>query len=619
MKKPKGPRGGVYIRTSSDQQDQRSQIKRAEDCLRRWGIDQKSVIWIIDTGSRDLSHKRKGYAEMMALVQEGKVQWFLITERDRLGYMDLWELGHILHLFRTAGVELWCVSEDKELTQGGDRFEPILASLEADKSQGEQRSNADRAHRAKRAAVERGEWTGGKAPWGFDLVAYVGAQLLWRLVYEPSPHKRVCVYPDGTSKRFDGKHNMPRRNKGETLYAEPSLDQELLARVRWVFQAYADGWPPHAIATRLNDEKVSPPHCDVWGGPTIQRIIENPAYMGRPAWNKSGQSRFREFVNGQYQDVQRVNGRVKVSRPRAKTDHILAPEIQAIIDVDLWNTCQARLLEEQAAIKPRRPRNPELFLSGLVVCGDCGLMMAGWAQMNAYRCSTNMRHTKRCRCNKARHEILEEIVLLYLEQTERALCWLYDDPDHCQEVLRLEEASQPLVNEYCRKLGQLWEAAKKDGKTPPNDLKVWTYESLKSLKKKPEESRAALDEAIAAREAEKAKLVRRLGLLEDEDAAQAVAARLGEVTSELRELRERLGRPKDSLDALRARLGELLERTAQVRQIMAEMLPRRKAEYIRKLVKEIRVKHEEVRIGKLRASRLIGVDIIGYDTPGPCV
>jgi hypothetical protein len=146
-------------------------------------------------------------------------------------------------------------------------------------------------------------------------------------------------------------------------------------------------------------------------------------------------------------------------------------------------------------------------------------------------------------------------------------------------------------------------------------LKVWTHQDLVKATQAAEDPQEALNQAIQAKEEEKARLVRRLGLLTDEDAVAAVAARLGEVVGELRELRAKVsGKSEGSkLDALRARLGELLEMTARMRQAMSETLPRRKAEYLRKLIKEIRVKHEERKMGKLRSSKLIQVEIVPVD------
>jgi hypothetical protein len=640
---PKGARGGAYIRTSKDAQDQRSQVKKVEDWLKARAIVPETVQWIIDSGSRDLSHKRAGYQQMMHLVQEGRIDWFVVSERDRLGFQDAWEYGHIVYLFRNHGVELWCVSEDKELTgsgpEGGDRIEPFLATLAADKSRQEQADNSDRAHRSKRSTVERGEWPGGQAPWGYDLVARDAAgQLLWRLVYEPGRHRRVCRYPDGTSRRFDGRHNTPRRNRGETLTPEPSRDTTLIGWVRQVFTWYAEGWAAHAIAAQLNDKHVPALCGKLWLGPTIQKILENPIYAtGRPTWNKKAHGRFLEYKDGKYVQVERVNGKSKMSRKRNPSDHIQAPvkPEHALISLDLWNTVQARTQEMRAEPKTRRrPRNPNLWLSGLVVCGDCNQCMVGWGQQEAYRCTTNMRYNKGCRCNKAKHDILEEVVLEYLEQTQQTLGFLYDNPDHCQEVLQLEEQSQPLISEYTHRLGQLWQQAKAAGAQPQGDLRVWTHASLQALQQATVKQGArareaaqaeATQQAVRAKEEEQARLARRLGLLEDEDAAQAVAVRLKGVAQELRELRGKVAgcssHQQDRLDTLRARLQGLLEQTALAREVMAESLPRRKGEYLRKLVKQIRVIHQERKMGKLRASRLVGVEIIptvsGEDRPAP--
>jgi DNA invertase Pin-like site-specific DNA recombinase len=613
--KPTGSRGYCYVRTSKDDQDKRSQRVALERWLKQAGVE--PLEWVEDSGPRDVSFKRAGIQRLLGLIQKRQVDWVVVSERDRLGYQDAWEYGFFIHTFRTNGAQLWSAIDNKELTGNTDRFEPILASLDADKSKGEQGGNADRCHRNKRAVVERGEWAGGKPPFGYDLVARErSGKMCWRLVYEPGQYRRVCHFPNGTTKRFDGKHALPGRDKGVVVYAERSLDPTIIAHVQDIFRWYAEGCTVGAIAKRLNREKVPALYSKFWLAPTVQKLIENPIYVaGVPVWNKSAHGRFKEFVGGEYVTVERVNGRAKAGRKRSPADYIMAPPRpeNAIIDQATWDAAQARLRSVRAAPKTeRRPRNPDLFLSGLVVCQACGKSMIGWAQQAAYRCSTNMRYTDGCRCNRTRHETLEELVLLYLEENHQALGFLYENPDHCREVLQLELASVDLVTAYASKLTALWRKAKATGQIPPADaqgLRVWTHRALRGLTRtqQPQEN---LAELIQAKESEKARLVRRLGLLADEDAATAVANRIEEITAELRELQRKAQPATDPLDALRGSLRDILERTVKARQAMAEAVPWRKGEYIRKVISQIRVKHEPRTMGTLRASRLVGVEII---------
>jgi hypothetical protein len=78
----------------------------------------------------------------------------------------------------------------------------------------------------------------------------------------------------------------------------------------------------------------------------------------------------------------------------------------------------------------------------------------------------------------------------------------------------------------------------------------------------------------------------------------------------LRELRARAKPVLDEFGALRETVRGLLDRMMTVRKEMEEALPRRKGEYVRRIIRQIRVTHQERKMGKLRASRLVGVEIV---------
>jgi hypothetical protein len=177
----------------------------------------------------------------------------------------------------------------------------------------------------------------------------------------------------------------------------------------------------------------------------------------------------------------------------------------------------------------------------------------------------------------------------------------------------MEQALEPRFTEYLKELTRRWREAKQAGRNPPagsDGARVWMHENLRGLRQAVAPKPADLEEQIRAKEQEKDRLAKRLGLVEDEDAAAAVAARMAEVARDLRELRERTKPVLDEFDALRETVKGLLTRTTEVRQEMEEALPRQKGEYIRKIIRQIRVIHQERKMGKLRASQLVGVEIV---------
>jgi hypothetical protein len=113
-----------------------------------------------------------------------------------------------------------------------------MAAITSDRSRSEQEARGQREHRSKHSLVQKGVWPGGKAPWGYDLlcVDQHGSEL-WRLVHEPGQYKRRCEYPDGSVRRYDGKDNVPARNKGEVQL------RSLLGQIRQTRDVMATALP----------------------------------------------------------------------------------------------------------------------------------------------------------------------------------------------------------------------------------------------------------------------------------------------------------------------------------------------------------------------------------------
>ena len=114
---------------------------------------------------------------------------------------------------------------------------------------------ADKTRRGLRGRVEAGKSGGGNS-YGYDVVRGVGAD-------------------------------------GRPLTGERRINAGEAAIVRRIFEAYAAGVSPRAIAKTLNAEGVSGPSGGTWGPSTIhgnrQRgtgILNNELYIGRLVWNR---------------------------------------------------------------------------------------------------------------------------------------------------------------------------------------------------------------------------------------------------------------------------------------------------------------------------------------------
>jgi site-specific DNA recombinase len=133
--------------------------------------------------------------------------------------------------------------------------------------------------------------------------------------------------------------------------------------VRRIFEDYAGGKSPKAIAHALNREKIPGPSGKGWGQSTINGnwrrgtgIPNNELYIGRLAWNRLSYIKNPDAGN-------------RVSRLNDRAAWIIkdVPELR-IIDQELWDRVKARQgqLRKQPAFHQRqRPAQAALLSAGL--------------------------------------------------------------------------------------------------------------------------------------------------------------------------------------------------------------------------------------------------------------
>jgi site-specific DNA recombinase len=192
-----------------------------------------------------------------------------------------------------------------------------------------------------------------------------------------------------------------------------TINPDEAAVVMRIFEAFAAGQSPTAIARRLNAEKVPGPRGILWRDTAIrghrQRgtgLLNNELYVGRLVWN-----RLRYLKDP-------ATGR-RVSRRNPPEDWIIedVPALR-IIDDALWERVKARQAELDAdpkvqAIKASRfweRKRPVHLLTGLVRCASCGgdIVSVG----RDYLACANARKLDRCDQRKAiRRAVLEDFVL----------------------------------------------------------------------------------------------------------------------------------------------------------------------------------------------------------------
>ena len=483
----------IYARYSSDLQREASIEDQNRICRERaakegWSIYQEYS----DSGISAASLIRPGTQKLLRDALDGRFGIILVESLDRLS-RDQEDIAHIFKRISFAGGRIATLSE------GG--LKGTMGALYL-------KDLADKTRRGLRGRVEAGKSGGGNS-YGYDVVRGPG--------------------PDG-----------------QPLTGERRINAHESAIIRRIFEEYAAGVSPRAIAKRLNAEGVLGPSGKAWGPSTIHGnrergtgILNNELYIGRLVWNRLRYVRDPE------------TGR-RVSRLNPESGWIVQNVAGLrIIDQSLWERVKARQGALSAGRNPREApgywgrRRPRYLFTGLMRCAVCG---GGIVHFNkAYIGCANARNKGTCD-NKGtmRRDDLERAVL-----------------DGLQHRLMEPARTKIFCEEYARAMNRLH--AERNAQ------------------------RASDEEALTRTERELARLVQ---ALLDGVPASALREKMAELQARRDALRSRLATSEDTGIRLHPNMaGYYRAQIADLRMALMESGRRMEAaEIVRKLIDRIELK-----------------------------
>ncbi len=155
--------------------------------------------------------------------------------------------------------------------------------------------------------------------------------------------------------------------KGEVSRGKREIVEEQADIIRRIFEEYAIGLSPRAIAKRLNIEGILSPRGGQWVASAINGsrarksgILHNELYVGRMTYNR--QTFRKDPETGKR--VPRVN-------PQSEWKTAEVPGLRIISD-ELWNRVHAVKYQKGKNMPVHKTRRPKHLFSGLVHCGVCG-------------------------------------------------------------------------------------------------------------------------------------------------------------------------------------------------------------------------------------------------------
>ena len=321
-------RAVIYARYSTENQREASIEDQIEVCRRL--IDQQGWTLIETYADRAMSGSsrfRPGYQQMLADAERGRFDVIVVEALDRLG-RKLADIAELHDRLQFVNVKIHTVSTG-EVTNMHIGMLGTMAQLYVSELR-------EKTLRGQLGRVLEGKIPGGHA-YGYDVI----------------PAKK------------DGR----KEERGERRI-NPAKARIVIS----IFEAFANGESPRAIAKKLNAEGVPGPGGRSWRDTTIRGqvdrgtgILNNATYIGRLEWNRCS-----------YIKNPRTGKRVPRVNPPKAWEVVPVPELRIVSD-ELWNRVKVRqkavridIGRDQDGNALNRVHRRRYLFSGLLKCGVCG-------------------------------------------------------------------------------------------------------------------------------------------------------------------------------------------------------------------------------------------------------
>lgn len=304
-------RAAIYCRISSDPEDTQLGVERQEEdsrrmCLER-GWEVAEVLTDNDVSADRAKKPRKGYQRLLAEMNAGNVDAVVCWVGDRL-HRNLSELVEFGALCEDRGILLLT---EEGLTKFGQ--DDTMAYIKGVMAHDELRKMKVRMRRAKQQKAERGEYAGGRRPFGYTVIP--GSPLG---VVPKVPSRLVVNKAEAAQIRFGAKFILDGGTLNALRFAWMDRGVETVQGVRT-----RDGLQPY------------------WTAGAIGKILTSPTIVG-----------LRQY----------------------KGEIMGEAQWPAILDTETWEAVRAILHDPS---RQKRPATNTWPLRGVLTCSECGAVIYG--------------------------------------------------------------------------------------------------------------------------------------------------------------------------------------------------------------------------------------------------
>ena len=451
-----GKRCVAYVRVSTDSQDGGSDNQ--EESIRRFA--ERHGITIRQSYKDNEGESKRGdgtnlkqFNAMYEDAKEGLFDTVIVAYQERLGLNGHY-FGYWVVKFQQAGVSFYGVKERCLLSAHDPQTIERTAHDTAANTNWLVKHGTKRLERQITSA-ERGDHCGGIPPYFCDVACWDGdlTRLKYRLVYREQNERTQYVYDEAggviLTKEYSGRNNTPTKDFHDRLRLSPTIVEGRLKAVRLMFDWFANECISLGhIAARLNDLGLPPYYTDYWNTTSIKSILRNPAVIGRPCVCKNTRSRYVvRGEDGEIWEREELGGKKTVQK-KLPNDYWVFPSdrvFEPIVPDAVFYAVQRKLDKRRYGTRggPNGPsRKARAWLKGFLYCAGCNKPMrycdtpingakdkrdgVEIRTISNYRCGAyqSMGANKNpygCMSNYVKAELLEKLVVGYLDRTEQML------------------------------------------------------------------------------------------------------------------------------------------------------------------------------------------------------
>lgn len=323
----------IYARQSIDKKDSLSIEGQIELC-RKFAGDDAEVFQ--DKGYSGKNTKRPAFTELIRAVESGTVKKIFVYRLDRFS-RSIADFSRLWELLDKHNVAFQSVTEQFDTSSpiGRAMLNIVLVFAQLERETTAERVKDNYIHRFK-----LGEWTGGPAPYGFDLTKII------------SDNRNVS-----------------------SLIANEEKSQI----VKFIFEEYAKpDTSLRSIAMMLTKRGVHGPRREIWDNVTLSRILHSPVYVRASPeiyWYYLSKGLQIEFDMDAFDGVHGCNVIGKRERTKSKYNSLenqllTISNYEGFIDAELWLKVQEKLDGNSQINKSNAGKYT--WLTGLMKCAKCG-------------------------------------------------------------------------------------------------------------------------------------------------------------------------------------------------------------------------------------------------------